>query len=144
MTLAAAGALAAVVLAGCGTSTDTRTATTPTSVRTAKATSAPYAFMVAGDTVTVVVDAAQRAPSSRDEPVQLICANLAANGFADRDQAGGTWKVGASSATVSLPKSANGLDLCAINFTAHAGMRVAAFVSPQAEATHLADQKVSN
>jgi len=134
-------ALATVALAGCGTSTNTVTA--PPTVKTARTIDAPFTFEVAGNTVTVSIDAAQGAPSTREEPVQVICANLAANGFSDRDQARGTWKLGASSVTVTLPSSADGLDLCAINFTARTGRQAIAFFNEQAKAKYLADQKAS-
>lgn len=140
-------ALATVVLAGCGTSTktvaNTNTVTTPATVTTAKTIGAPFTFTVAGNTVTVSIDAAQGAPSTREEPVQVICANLAPNGFSDRDQALGTWKLGASSMTATLPKSADGLDLCAISFTARKGKQAIAFFNEQAKAKYLADQKAS-
>jgi hypothetical protein len=137
--------LATVVFAGCGTSSNTTTktnpATAPTTAKSAKAISAPFTFAVAGSTVTVSIDAAQGAPSSREEPIQVVCANLAANGFSDRAQAAGTWKLGALSATVTLPQSADGLDLCALSFTAHTGKQAIAFFSETAKAKYLADQK---
>jgi ABC-type Fe3+-hydroxamate transport system substrate-binding protein len=139
--------LATIVLAGCGTTSNTATktnsATAPTAVKTATAINAPFAFEVAGSTVTVSIDAAQGAPSNREEPVQVVCANLAANGFSDRDQAEGTWRLGALSTTVTLPKSADGLDLCALSFTARTGKQTIAFFSATAKAKYLADQKAS-
>lgn len=146
-------ALATVVLAGCGTNTstvansstvaNTNTVTAPTTVTTAKTIDAPFTFEVAGNTVTISIDAAQGAPSTREEPVQVVCANLAENGFSDRNEAGAKWKLGASSITVTLPKSADGLDLCAINFTALTNKQAVAFFNEQAKAKYLADQKAS-
>ena len=145
--LAALAALATVALAGCGTDTttvaSTNTRTAPATVTTAKTIDAPFTFAVAGNTVTVSIDAAQGAPSTREEPVEVVCANLAAKGFSDRDEAPATWKLGASSITVTLPKSADGLDLCAINFTARTGKQAVAFFNAQAKAKYLADQKAS-
>ena len=140
-------ALATVALAGCGSSTktvaNTDTVTAPPTVKTAKAVDAPFTFKVAGSTVDVSIDPAQGAPSTREEPVQVICANLAANGFSDRDQATATWKLGAPSISVTLPASADGLDLCAINFTARKGRQAIAFFNEQAKTKYLADQKAA-
>jgi hypothetical protein len=140
-------ALATVALAGCGTSTNsvtnTDTIAAPTTVTTARAIADPFTFEVAGNTVTVSIDPDQGAPSSREEPVEVVCANLAANGFSDRDQAKAVWKLGASSVTVTLPRSADRLDLCAISFTARTGKQPIAFFNEQAKAKYLADQKAS-
>ena len=137
-------ALAAAALAGCGSSTSSvTTPTTAPSPTTARTIDAPFTFTVAGTTVTVSIDPAQGAPSSREEPVQVVCANLAANGFADRDEAQGTWKRGAPSMTVTLPESADGLDLCALNFTARTGKQAVAFFNEDAKARYLADRKGS-
>jgi hypothetical protein len=137
-------ALVAVALTGCGTSTSTATNTdTRTAPTTARAIDDPFTFKVAGDTVTISIDAAQGAPSPREEPVQVICANLAENGFSDRNEAQATWKLGAPSITVTLPKSAEGLDLCAISFTALKGKQPIAFFNEQAKAKYIADQKAS-
>ena len=139
--------LATFVLSGCGTNTDTvantTAATAPATVRTARTIDAPFTFRVVGNTVTVSIDAAQGSPSTREEPVQVICANLAANGFSDRDQAQATWKLGASSVTVTLPKSADALDLCGISFTDRTGRQAVAFFNERAKAKYLADQKAS-
>ena len=140
-------ALVAVVLSGCGTNTDTvantDAVTAPTTVRTAKTIDAPFTFKVAGNTVTVSIDAAQGSPSTREEPVQVICANLAVDGFSDRNRAQATWELGASSITVTLPESADALDLCAISFTDRTGRQAVAFFNEQAKAKYLADQKAS-
>lgn len=145
--LALLAVLATIVLTGCGTSDDTATNTgatsSPATVATAKAIDAPFTFTVAGKTVTVTIDAAQGAPSSREEPVQVICANLAPDGFADRDQAEGTWELGAPSVTVTLPEPADGRDLCAISFTGRTGKQAVAFFDDAAKAKYLADQKAS-
>jgi hypothetical protein len=139
--------LATVVLAGCGTSSTTATktnaATAPTTPKSAKAINAPFTFEVAGSTVTVSIDAAQGAPSNREEPVQVVCANLAANGFSDRDQAAGAWKLGALSTSVTLPKPADALDLCALSFTTHTGKQAIAFFNETAKAKYLADQRAA-
>ena len=45
--------------------------------------------------------------------------------------------------TVSLPESADGLDLCALNFTARTGKQAVAFFNEDAKARYLADQKGS-
>lgn len=136
--------VATVVLAGCGTSDDTATNTGPaTPPATAKAVDAPFTFTVAGKTVTVTIDAAQGAPSRREEPVQVVCANLAPDGFADRDQAEGTWELGAPSVSVTLPEPADGRDLCAISFTGRTGKQAVAFFDEAAKAKYLADQRAS-
>jgi hypothetical protein len=128
---------AALVLAGCGS------ATKPTKpAKTARALNAPFTFKVSGSTVTVAIDAAQ-GPSTTAEPVQLACANLAAHGFSDRDQARATWPVGKRSTTFTLPRAADGLDVCAISFTAHSGKQAIAFFNEKAKAKYLADQAAS-
>ena len=140
-------ALATVLLSGCGTNTDTVASTdagaAQTTVKTARAIDAPFTFEVVGNTVTVSIDAAQGSPSTREEPVEVICANLAADGFSDRERAEATWDLGASSTTVTLPKSAPALDLCAISFTNRTGRQAVAFFNEQAKAKYLADQKAS-
>jgi hypothetical protein len=131
-----------VVVAGCGGSGgSSTTTTTATTAKTATALSAPFTFTVQGRNVTVAIDSAQGSPSTTDEPVSVVCANLGSSGFVDRDPATGTWPKGASSVSVTLPKSADGLDLCALSFTAHTGKQAAAFFNKQAEAKYLADQK---
>ena len=143
--------VASVALAGCGRSSKPGVNDTPAvpvgkppvAVQTAKALNAPFVFRVAGTVVTVVIDRAQRFPSSTDEPVQVTCANLGAHGFVDRNQGQGTWKRGAGSTTVTLPKVATGFDLCAISFSARAGKQAIGFFSAQAKAKYLADQKTT-
>jgi hypothetical protein len=137
--------LAMLVVAGCGSSTNTVTKanTAPATVKTAKTIGAPFTFTVAGNMVTIAVDPTQGPPSTRDEPVQVICANLATNGFSDRDQTRSTWKLRAASVTVTLPKAADRLDLCAISFTARTGKQAIAFFNEQAKAKYLADQRAS-
>ena len=131
---------AALVLAGCGSATTPTKPTKP--VKTARALNAPFTFKVSGSAVTVAIDAAQ-GPSTTAEPVQLACAKLAAHGFSDRDEARATWPVGKRSTTFTLPRAADGLDLCAIAFTAHSGKQAIAFFSEQAKAKYLADQAAS-
>ena len=128
--------VAALALVGCGTSSTTPTAT-------ARAISAPFTFKVSGTTVVVTIDAAEGAPSTTAQPVRLVCANLAANGFSDRDQARATWPAGKPSTTFTLPRTAAGLDLCAISFTARPGKQAVAFFNQKAKARYLADQGAS-
>jgi hypothetical protein len=143
--------VAPVAVAGCGSSSKPAANDTPAqpvdkpvvAVQTARALNAPFAYRVAGNVVTVAIDRAQRFPSSTDEPVQVTCANLGANGFVDQNQGQGVWKQGAGSTTVTLPKAATGLDLCAVNFSARAGKQAIGFFSAQAKAKYLADQKTT-
>jgi hypothetical protein len=128
-----------VMVAACGGSGSS--STTMAAAKTAHALSAPFTFIVQGKNVMVAVDFTQGSPSSTDEPVTVVCANLGRSGFVARDQTTGTWSKGAPSIRVTLPNSADGLDLCAINFTAHTGKQAAAFFSKQAQAKYLADQK---
>jgi hypothetical protein len=134
-------------LVGCGRSsvpTATESSAKPAvGVQTARALNAPFTFTVNGNAVTVTIDRAQRFPSSTDEPVQVVCANLGVSGIVDRSQAQGVWKQGARSTTVALPKTATGLDLCAINFSARTGKQAAAFFSAQAKTKYLLDQKTT-
>ncbi len=139
--------VALVAVAGCGSSTKPaandpppQPVDKPPAAQTARALNAPFAFRVTGNVVTVAIDRARRFPSPTDEPVQVTCANLGANGFVDRNQGQGVWKQGASSTTVTLQKSATGFDLCAINFSARAGKQAIGFFSAQAKAKYLADQ----
>jgi hypothetical protein len=132
--------IAALAVVGCG-SKEKATPTAPAVAKTAQALNAPFTFKVSDKTVTITVDAAQRPISSADEPVEVMCANLAADGFADRDSARTTWKKGAADVSVTLKNSAEGLDLCAVNFTARKGKQAAAFFDEQAKAKFLADQK---
>jgi hypothetical protein len=134
--------VAALVLAACGTSS-TKTTKPSKPTATARAINAPFTFKVAGTTVTVSIDAAQGAPSATAQPVELVCANLATNGFSDRDKARTTWPAGNPSTTFTLPRTAEGLDLCAISFTARPGKQAVAFLNEQAKAKYLADQAAS-
>ncbi len=131
-----------VLVAGCGGSGGS--STTAATARSAKALSAPFTFTVQGKNVTVAIDSAQGSPSTTDEPVSVVCANLGSSGFVARDQATATWPKGATSLSVTLPTSADGLDLCALSFTAHTGKQAAAFFNKQAQAKYLADQKSGN
>ena len=140
--LFSAALIAALAAAGCG-SNGKATPTAPAVAKTARALNAPFTFEVSGKTVTITVDAAQRPISSTDEPVEVMCANLAASGFADRDSARTTWKKGAANVSVTLKNSSEGRDLCAVNFTARTGKQAAAFFDEQAKAKFLADQKTS-
>ena len=92
--------------------------------------------------MTVTADAGEGVSSS-DQPMAVVCANLASDGFADRVQASTTWKSGARTVAVTLPHSAAGLDLCAISFTSRPGKQAVAFFDAQAKAKFLADQKAS-
>ena len=131
-----------IFVAACGGSGGSSTTTATT--RTAHALSAPFTFTVQGKNVTVAVDSTQGSPSSTDEPVTVVFANLGSSGFVARDQTTGTWSKGAPSVSVTLPSSADGLDLCAINFTAHTGKQAVAFFNKQAQAKYLADQNSGN
>jgi len=139
-------ALAAVALAGCGSGDDggQSTATAPPATASAKAEGAPFTFTVDGADVTVAIDSDEGSPSTTAQPVTVACANLADDGFADRVEANATWAKGAPSVSVTLPSSAAGLDLCAINFSAEEGRQAVAFFDDEARAAYLADQGGSN
>ena len=133
-------AVAALFAAGCGSSGNGSSSATTTSVPkvTAKSINSPFIFTVAGSDVTVAVSGNQAAPAA-DLPAQVVCANLATKGFTDRNEASLTWKKGATSATVTLPKAAAGMDLCAISFTSIKKLAVAVF-SAAAKKKFLAGQ----
>jgi hypothetical protein len=139
-------ALATATLAGCGSGDDgaQTTGTGAPATASAKAEAAPFTFAVDGADVTVTIDADEGSPSTTAQPVTVACANLADDGFADRIEANATWAKGAPSVSVTLPSSAAGLDLCAINFSAQEGKQAVAFFNDEARAKYLADQGGSN
>ena len=136
-------ACAALAAAGCGGggSNSSSSATTAVAKKTVKAYDSPFIFTIAGPQVTVAVSGKQAPPTS-DTPAQLVCADLAAEGFANRNEASMTWKKGAASASVTLPKSAAGQDLCAISFTTLKKQAVA-FLNEAAKKQYLDDAKAS-
>jgi len=136
-------ALAALFAVGCGSGDGnaSSTATTTAAKKTAKSINSPFIFTIAGADVTVAVSGKQATPPN-DLPAQMVCANLAGNGFSDRNQASLTWKKGATSATVTLPKSAADQDLCAISFTTIKKQSVA-FFSEAAKKKYLADAQAA-
>ena len=135
--------LAALFAAGCGSgeSNSSSTATTAAAKKTAKSINSPFIFTVAGADVTVAVTGKQATPTS-DLAAQMVCANLAGKGFADRNQAAFTWKKGATSASVTLPKSAADQDLCAISFTTIKKQAVA-FFDEAAKKQYLAEEQAA-
>ena len=135
--------LTALFAAGCGSgeSNSSSTATTAAAKKTAKSINSPFIFTVAGADVTVAVTGKQATPTT-DLAAQLVCANLAAKGFADRNEAALTWKKSATSASVTLPKSAADQDLCAISFTTLKKQAVA-FFDEAAKKQYLADAQAA-
>lgn len=136
-------ACAALAAAGCGGSGGdaSSSATTAVAKKTVKAYDSPFIFTIAGAQVTVAVSGKQAPPTS-EVPAQMVCANLAANGFANRNEASLTWKKGATSATVTLPKSAADQDLCAISFTTLKKQAVA-FLNAAAKKRYLDDAEAA-
>ena len=136
-------ALAALFAVGCGSGdgNSSSPATTTAAKKTAKSINSPFIFTIAGADVTVAVSGKQATPPN-DLPAQMVCANLAGNGFSDRNQAALTWKKGATSATVTLPKSAANQDLCAISFTTIKKQSVA-FFNEAAKKKYLADAQAA-
>lgn len=135
---------AAVIFAvGCGGGggDSSSTATTTAAKKTAKSINSPFMFTVQGSEVTVAVTGKQATPV-RDLQAQVVCANLAANGFADRNEATTTWKKAATSVSVTLPKSADGQDLCAISFPTLKKQAVA-FFSEEAKKRYLEDAEAA-
>jgi len=135
----AAIALFALSIAGCGAGAGNSpdTAVTATPKKVAKSINSALIFSVAGSEVTVSITGKQGTPAT-DLPAQFVCANLAANGFAERNEASSTWKKGATSASARLPKSAANQDLCAISFTTLKKQAVA-FFNEAAKRRYLAD-----
>lgn len=136
-------AFAALFAAGCGSSDSNSASTTTTTVvkKTVKAINSPFIFTVAGADITVAISGKQGTPTS-DLPAQVVCAKLAGDGFADRNEASLTWKKGATSASVTLPKSAANQDLCAISFTTLKKQAVA-FLNEAAKKKYLADAQAA-
>ena len=136
-------ACAAVAAAGCGGggNDSSSSATTAAAKKTVKAYDSPFIFTIAGAQVTVAVSGKQAPPTS-DVAAQLVCADLADKGFANRNEASMTWKKGATSASVTLPKSAAGQDLCAISFPALKKQAVA-FLNETAKKQYLADAQAA-
>jgi hypothetical protein len=132
-------AAAALFAAGCGSdgSNSANNATTQPAKKTAKSINSPFMFTVQGSEVTVAVTGKQATPV-RDLQAQVVCANLAAKGFADRNEATTTWKKAATSVSVTLPKSADGQDLCAISFPTLKKQAVA-FFNEEAKKRYLED-----
>ena len=89
MTVIAAAAIFAVGCGG-GGGDSSSTATTTAAKKTAKSINSPFIFTVQGSEVTVAVTGKQATPVS-DLQAQVVCANLAAKGFADRNEATTTW-----------------------------------------------------
>ena len=136
-------ACSALFAAGCGSSdsNSSSSATTAVAKQTVKAVNSPFIFTIAGADVTVAISGKQGAPTA-DLPAQMVCANLAANGFTERNEASLTWKKGATSASVTLPKSAATQDLCAISFTTLKKQAVA-FLNEAAKKKYLADAQAA-
>ena len=136
-------ACAALFAAGCGSSGSSSSSTTTTAVakKTVKAINSPFIFTIAGADITVAISAKQGPPTS-NLPAQMVCANLAAKGFSNRNEASLTWKKGETSATVTLPKSAADQDLCAISFTTLKKQAVA-FLNEAAKKRYLADAQTA-
>ena len=135
--------LTALVVAGCGSSDSNSAGTTTTAVvkRSVKAINSPFIFTIAGSDVTVAVSGKQGTPTS-DLPAQVVCAKQTADGFGDRNEASLTWKKGATSTSVTLPKSAANQDLCAISFPTLKKQAVA-FLSEAAKKQYLADAQAA-
>jgi len=131
--------LTALVAAGCGSSDSNSASTTTTAVakKSVKAINSPFIFTIAGSDVTVAISGKQGTPTS-DLPAQVVCAKQTADGFGDRNEASLTWKKDATSASVTLPKSAANQDLCAISFTTLKKQAVA-FLNEAAKKRYLAD-----
>ena len=136
-------AFVALFAAGCGSS-DSKSASTTTAAmvkKSVKAINSPFIFTIAGSDVTVAISGKQGTPTS-DLPAQVVCAKQTANGFGDRNEASLTWKKGATSASVTLPKSATNQDLCAISFTTLKKQAVA-FLNEAAKKQYLADAQAA-
>ncbi|GEM_PF-1600479 len=131
--------LLALSAAGCGSgeSNSANTAAPAPTTKTAKSINSALIFSVKGSDVAVGVSGKQGTPKT-DLPAQVVCAKLAGNGFADRNEAAVTWKKGATSVSVTLPKSAASQDLCAISFTTLKKQAVA-FFNEAAKKKYLAD-----
>jgi len=136
-------AFTALFAAGCGSSDGNSASTSTTAVvkKSVKAINSPFIFTIAGPDVTVAISGKQGTPTS-DLPAQVVCATLADNGFANRNEASLTWKKGATSASVTLPKSAANQDLCAISFTTLKKQAVA-FLNEAAKKKYLADAQAA-
>lgn len=134
---------AALFAAGCGSSDSNSANTTTAAVvkKTVKAINSPFIFTIAGSDVTVAISGKQGTPTS-DLPAQVVCAKQTADGFGDRNEASLTWKKGATSASVTLPKSAANQDLCAISFTTLKKQAVA-FLNEAAKKQYLADAQAA-
>ena len=140
LTVIAAAAIFAVGGGG-GGGDSSSTATTAAAKKTAKSINSPFIFTVQGSEVTVAVTGKQATPVS-DLQAQVVCANLAAKGFADRNEATTTWKKAATSVSVTLPKSADGQDLCAISFPTLKKQAVA-FFDEAAKKQYLSDAQAA-
>ncbi len=136
---ATAIACAALIAAGCGGGQSNSSGTVPAAVakKTVKALDSPLIFTIAGSEVTVAISG-QQGPPTGELPAQMVCADLDSNGFTNRNEASMTWKKGATSASVTLPKSAADQDLCAISFTT-LNKQAVAFLSAAAKKQYLAD-----
>ncbi|MDP4603969.1 MAG: hypothetical protein NWQ82_07670 [Solirubrobacteraceae bacterium] len=136
-------AAAALFAAGCGSdaSNSANTAATQPAKKTAKSINSALVFTVAGSDVTVAVTGKQGTPAS-DLPAQIVCANLASDGFKDRNEASLTWKKASTSASVTLPESAAAQDLCAISFTTLKKQAVA-FFNEEAKKRYLEDAQAA-
>ena len=136
-------AAAAIFAVGCGGGggDSSSTATTTAAKKTAKSINSPFIFTVQGSEVTVAVTGKQATPVS-DLQAQVVCANLAAKGFADRNEATTTWKKAATSVSVTLPNSADGQDLCAISFPTLKKQAVA-FFDEAAKKQYLSDAQAA-
>jgi hypothetical protein len=136
-------AAAAIFAVGCGGGggDSSSTATKTAAKKTAKSINSPFIFTVQGSEVTVAVTGKQATPVS-DLQAQVVCANLAAKGFADRNEATTTWKKAATSVSVTLPKSADGQDLCAISFPTLKKQAVA-FFDEAAKKQYLSDAQAA-
>ena len=131
--------LTALAAAGCGSGDSNSASTTTTAIvkKSVKAINSPFIFTIAGSDVTVAISGKQGTPTS-DLPAQVVCAKQTADGFGDRNEASLTWKKDATSASVTLPKSAANQDLCAISFTTLKKQAVA-FLNEAAKKRYLAD-----
>ncbi len=137
-------ACAAIAAGGCGGGgrDSSSSATTAVAKKTVKAYDSPFIFTIAGAQVTVAVSGKQAPPTS-DVAAQLVCADLADKGFANRNEASMTWKKGATSASVTLPQSAANQDLCAISFPTLKKQAVA-FLNETAKQQYLDDAQAAN
>ena len=132
-------AFVALSAAGCGSSDSNSASSTTTAIvkKSVKAINSPFIFTIAGSDVTVAISGKQGTPTS-DLPAQVVCAKQTADGFGDRNEASLTWKKDATSASVTLPKSAADQDLCAISFTTLKKQAVA-FFNEAAKKQYLTD-----